>query len=92
MEPKKIKKLTLNKETIANLTNLEMGHHKGGSIFFCDTGLQWDCVWSLVVMGACSAGTGCVDCLTGVYCFETKQNSIDKCPTVDYWTCGGNCA
>ena len=66
MEPKKVKKFTLNKETIANLTNAEMSHQKGGSWFFgCDTAVfdQITCVWSGVVMGACSAVTGCQDCL-----------------------------
>ena len=63
MEPKKVKKLTLSKETIANLTNVEMSHQKGGSWFFCDSGLQLDCIWSAVAMGGCSAATGCEACL-----------------------------
>ena len=66
MEPKKIKKLTLNKETIANLTNAEMAHQKGGSWFFgCDTALDAGCLWSMIMMGGCSAATGCPDCYGG---------------------------
>jgi len=38
MEPKKIKKLMLKKETISNLSNDEMTHQKGGF-----TGLKYLC-------------------------------------------------
>lgn len=53
MKPKKIKKLTLKKETITNLTDAEMADQKGGA--------TWDlgCLWSAVAMGACSAVGGC---------------------------------
>ena len=70
MEPKKIKKLTLSKETIVNLTNPEMGHHKGGAspFFFCDTGLQLTCMLSAAAMGACSCVTGCRECFPSYAC------------------------
>ena len=94
MEPKKIKKLTLQKEIIANLTNDEMAHQKGGSWFFCDeSGLNLDCIWSAVAMGACSAATGCDSCLQTHCGSICNAISVRECPTVDYWTCGqNNCA
>jgi len=92
MEPKKIKKLTLHKETIANLSDTEMKRQKGGwdnmSIF------ALTCVQSALLMGNCSCVTGCADCLLDSYaeCWDKKSLlSWCECYTQEDWSCEGNC-
>jgi len=66
MEPKKIKKLSLNKETIANLTNDEMVHHKGGSIFYTIC-MIWTCEKPCsAIFGGCGGNGGGLsdDCIS----------------------------
>ena len=58
MEEKKVKKLVIKKETIANLSKGEMAHQKGG-----DSWWGASCVGSALLLGACSCATGCDDCL-----------------------------
>jgi len=53
MEPKKVKKLVVNSETIANLSDNEMSKNKGGAGYDCYT-CDWECFFRYTnYLGAC---------------------------------------
>ena len=64
MEPLKIKKLVLNKETIANLSGTEQNHIRGGGD--CGSGNPICVAWSVVAWSACGAAGSCAQpCTSG---------------------------
>ncbi len=59
MKPKKLKKLSLNKDTVVNLSNDEMDKMRGGSfIYACDDTLAISCFCTNYTCTTCNCGGG----------------------------------